>query len=160
MPPLEILIVCSGNICRSPYAAGYLEQRLALLGEDAARLHSAGTLGIVGSPPSPETLDLAREAGFDLGSHRSKGVSFERVDEADLILVMEKGHRLALAAMFPEDLDKVHLLSEFHPSVKGTARPPDIFDPIGLSPEDYRRCFALIRDSVDGFLASRVAHRG
>jgi hypothetical protein len=46
----------------------------------------------------------------------------------------------------------VHLLSEFHPSVSDPTRAPDIFDPIGLPVEDYRRCFALVRNCIDAFV--------
>ena len=154
---MDILVVCSGNICRSPYAAEYLRNVLSARRGDGWAIWSAGTLGIVGSPPSPETLRLARERGLDLSTHRSQGVTYERVDEADLVLVMEERHRASLLERYPEDREKFHLLSEFHPAVRDRSRPPDIFDPIGLPLEDYRRCFDLLRDSLDGFVASAVA---
>jgi len=156
---MEILVVCSGNICRSPYAAGYLRFRLQSLGENGHGVDSAGTLGIMGSPPSPETLQVAQESGFELKEHRSKGVTFEGVDEADVILVMEDLHRSELAQRYPEDQDKIHLLSEFHPAIKEPSRAPDIFDPIGLPLEEYRRCFSLVRDAVDGYLTSGYLQR-
>jgi protein-tyrosine phosphatase len=146
-----ILFVCSGNICRSPYAEGYLRHRL---GDRAGfRVVSAGTLGIHGGPASPETVRLAEESGFDLRGHRSRGVTYEAVDEADRILVMEDAHRRALLVRYPEDGHKVRLLSEYHPSVGQPAAAPDIFDPIGRPLDDFRQCFRLIRDSVEGLLA-------
>jgi protein-tyrosine phosphatase len=157
---VEILVVCSGNICRSPYAEGYLRLRLARAGRPDVSIRSAGTLGIVGSPPSPETLTLAAEAGFDLAGHRSAALAYDRVDEADVILVMEEAHRRAIAGRYPEDAGKVRLLSAFHPGARGMPRVPDIFDPIGMPMAEYRRCFQLLRDSLDGFLRDRLGLGG
>jgi len=151
---MQILVVCSGNICRSPYAARYLVHRLHTLGKDGSEIDSAGILGIMGSPPSPETVQVAQELGFEVESHRSKGVTFDLVDEADVILVMEELHRSSLVERYPEAEEKVHLLSEFHPAIKDPSRAPDIFDPIGLPLEEYQRCFSLVREAVEGFLAS------
>jgi len=159
---VDVLVVCSGNICRSPYAEGYLRHHLAARpGRGAAvGVRSAGTLGIVGSPPSPETVALAREAGFDLSAHRSRALEFDLVDEADAILVMEHAHREEIEARYPEDADKVHLLSEFHPEATGLARPPDIFDPIGLPLSEYRRCFRLVSESLERFVRERLRSLG
>jgi protein-tyrosine phosphatase len=152
--PQDILVVCSGNICRSPFAEGYLRMRLTESKRDNVQVRSAGTLGIVGSPASDHTQELAKEAGFSLDAHRSSGVTFDLVDEAGVILVMEEAHRQELTRLFPEGADRVHLLSEYHPSVTEPSRAPDIFDPIGMSAEDYGRCFALVRVCIDGFLSS------
>ena len=153
MQAQDLLVICSGNICRSPFAQGYLRWRLAQLGQQHVGVQSAGTLGIVGSPASSETIALAQEAGFDLSEHRSRAVTFDAMDEAGIILVMEEAHRRELARLFPEEAERVHLLSEFHVSVNDPAQAPDIFDPIGLPVEDYRRCFDLVRDCIDTFLA-------
>ena len=152
MPVQDILVICSGNICRSPFAEGYLRLRLAQRGRQHVQVQSAGTLGIVGSPASSDSIALAQEVGFDLSEHRSRAVTFDAVDEAGIILVMEKAHRRELTRLFPEEAERVHLLSEFHPAVSDPARAPDIFDPIGLPVEDYRRCFALVRDCIDTFV--------
>ena len=153
-----ILFLCSGNICRSPYAEGYLRHRLG--GDGGARVGSAGTLGIQGSPASTETSRLARESGFDLSGHRSRGMTFDAVDEADQILVMEDAHRRELMDRFPEGAHKVRLLSEYHPSVSDRSSAPDIFDPIGRPFEDFRQCFRLIRDSIDGLIEAGLGADG
>ena len=87
---------------------------------------------------------------------RSKALHYDRVDEADIILVMEAAHRREIASRYPEDAGKVRLLSEFHPAAKGLPQPPDIFDPIGLPLSEYRRCFQLVRDGLDGFLRQQL----
>ncbi len=152
MPVQDILVICSGNICRSPFAEGYLRLLLGQRKRQDVRVQSAGTLGIVGSRASSDSMALAREAGFDLSEHRSRAVTFDAVDEAGIILVMERAHRRELARLFPDETERVHLLSEFHPSVSDPARAPDIFDPIGLPVEDYRRCFALVRVCIDALV--------
>ncbi len=152
MPVKDVLVVCSGNICRSPFAEGYLRMKWAQRDQPEIQVQSAGTLGIVGSPASSDTLVLAKEVGFDLSEHRSRAVTLDVVDEAACILVMENAHRRELIRLFPETAERVHLLSEFHPSVSDPARAPDVFDPIGLPLEDYRRCYALIRDCIEAFV--------
>lgn len=153
-----VLFVCSGNICRSPFAEGYLRHRLGD-GVDI-RAASGGTLGIEGSPASPETLRIAREMGFDLSRHRSRGLTLDRVDEADWVLVMEEQHRRTLSARYPEDAHKVSLLSAYHPSVRDAETIPDIFDPIGRPFADFRQCFGLIQASIDGFRVRELERRG
>jgi len=153
----SVLFVCSGNICRSPFADGYLQHVLA--DSNLTRVGSAGTLGIEASPASPETVRLAKDAGFDLTRHRSRGITLDLLDDADWVLVMESAHRRTLQARYPEALHKVHLLSEYHPSVQDAAAAPDIFDPIGRPFEDFRQCFGLIQAAVDGFAGRELGRR-
>ncbi|MDO5682938.1 MAG: protein tyrosine phosphatase [Propionibacteriaceae bacterium] len=93
---LSIVFVCTGNICRSPYA----ERRAASL----SRIHrfaSAGTRAVVGSPMDAFMAAEARERGADPRGFSSKQVSWDLLDAADLILTAESGQRSWLLSDWP-----------------------------------------------------------
>lgn len=146
---MNILIVCSGNICRSPMADIYLRHRLGLK-NNAYTVSSAGTLGIQDDRADVQAVSVvASEAGLDLSTHITRGITRESVEEADLILVMEKRHRRYLATLYPGHVKKVQLLSAYVPRGLGLARGDDIFDPVGMEREAFRQCFHLIRSCLD-----------
>ena len=98
---IEILTVCTGNICRSPLAAQMLATRLADL---APHVHSAGTRARDGHPMTPEAADLARGTGVtgDLSAaHRSRFLTEAHLGSPDLILAMDRDHRRAVAELAP-----------------------------------------------------------
>ena len=67
---MKALVVCSGNICRSPMVEAYLRHRLARSGLSHVVVSSAGTLGIQGAPASPEAIVAMEEIGIDLTACR------------------------------------------------------------------------------------------
>lgn len=88
--PIEILVLCTANICRSPVAEGLLRERLRQAGVPA-RVSSAGFLR-PGSPASQHSAELAAELGLDLSEHRSRRVSAASLAGADLLLAMARAH--------------------------------------------------------------------
>ena len=81
----QLLVVCHGNMCRSPYAAARLAARLPL---DGWHVFSAGTDAVEGGPVTPQTLRVAAEFGVDLSAHRSRPVDLDQVRYSGLILTM------------------------------------------------------------------------
>ena len=119
------------------------------------RVSSGGTLGIVDDPAATASIAvMSQECEIDLSSHRSRGLNREIVEDADVILVMDASHRRYLQTIYPAHVPKVRLLSDFAPRGSGVSRGGDIFDPVGMEPEAFRRCFRLIRACVDGFVES------
>lgn len=109
----SILVVCTGNICRSPIAEGLLRAELARrFGQAAPRVSSAGTAGWEGSPATPEGVDAAGELGVDISGHRGRKVRGEMTREADLIVCMAGGHRDRLVAGLPELAGRTFTLKE------------------------------------------------
>jgi protein-tyrosine-phosphatase len=144
--PESLLFVCTGNICRSPFA----ERKAArLLEEEHGRrlvISSAG-IHVETSLPSPENAVLAgRDFRVDLVDHRSRRVTEELVDDHDMILCMEAGHTRALWDLFPDHRHKFHLLPLFERpgDGRGSYHLYNIEDPYGHPLDRYRECFRQI----------------
>lgn len=136
--PIRLLMVCSGNICRSPMAAGLGRALAEPLGLDV-EVASAGTLGIVGQPADPKATAVCREIGIDVSGHVSQGVTPELLAWADHVLVMELEHAVFVRSLAPDlGEDKVVLLG----SLTGSG---DIADPIGSW---FKGPFRAARDEI------------
>jgi protein-tyrosine-phosphatase len=108
-----ILVVCTGNICRSPIAEGLLKaELLRRFGDGAPHVSSAGTAGWEGSPATPEGVDAAAELGVDISTHRARKVRGELLREADLIVCMAGEHRDRLTVQLPEVAGRTFTLKE------------------------------------------------
>src|SRR5262245_18256891 len=108
-----ILIVCTGNVCRSPIAEGLLRAALqARLGPNAPAVSSAGTMGLSGSPPDPNSIDAAAERGVDISAHRARELSVDDVEAATLILGMSADHDREVVASAPEAASRTFTLKE------------------------------------------------
>ncbi len=145
---MRILVVCSGNTCRSPLAAAMLAERIAGHPELAGTtVTSAGTSAWPGAPASDGSLLVALERGIDLSSHRSRPLSAEMVHTADMVLVMGEAHRRRVAEF--GGANRTHLVSSFG-SDTGTA---DVPDPFGGSVEAYRATADAFDPMLDGVIA-------
>lgn len=89
-PDLHVLVVCTGNLCRSPMAAAMLEARLRQRGVDAV-VESAGFV-TEGKRASFPAVELLAERGIDLAAHRSRRVGALDLSRPDLVLCMERRH--------------------------------------------------------------------
>lgn len=92
---IDVLFVCTGNICRSPMAEGFLQRRLSDVAagqpDGRVRIHSAGTRATLGSSPR-EVLSAAADFGVDLSAHRSRQLDSALLAEADLVIGMAREH--------------------------------------------------------------------
>jgi protein-tyrosine phosphatase len=108
-----ILVVCTGNICRSPIAEGFLRAELARrFGEGGPDVSSAGTAGWQGSPATDEGVRAAGELGVDITGHRARKLRGEMIRGSDLILAMATGHRDRVVAQVPEAAGRTFTLKE------------------------------------------------
>lgn len=142
-----ILLVCTGNSCRSVMAAGLLKKMLK--GKGDYKIITAGTATVKGIRPTAEALQVMSEQGVDVSNHQSSPLSDEMIDEADLILVMEKMHKENILMRRLNADNKVHLLTEFgRKELEDKLVDPNIPDPIGKSLEFYRKVFDIIKESA------------
>lgn len=128
----EILVVCTGNICRSPLAEVLLrEEARRRLGRDApVRVRSVGVHGLDGRPAVPQMLDEATSRGADLSAHRAAAVRPDDVHGADLVLAMTESHRRRLLQMVPAANERVFTLKELVRLLDAVDAPDD-HGPVG-----------------------------
>jgi protein-tyrosine phosphatase len=108
-----ILVVCSGNICRSPIAEGLLRRALEHRLHDAAPVvGSAGTIAVDGAPAMPESVEAARERGVDIRTHAARTLTPALIDGADLIVGMAAEHRDAIGVLVPGASARTFTLKE------------------------------------------------
>ena len=105
----DIVIVCTGNTCRSVMAEGYLIKRLRDIGRADINVSSAGTAALPGAGPSRGAESLMNERGIDISAHESHPITVDILRKADIILVMEEHQRESVLSIFPAALDKLYL---------------------------------------------------
>ena len=140
-----IVIVCTGNTCRSPMAETLLREQLRqkLGSEDAVRVLSAGVAAGAGSGASPQAVEVMGTRDLDLTGHSSRPLDDAVMNVADLILTMTRGHRAAILAAWPNMQDRVHTLRRDG---------GDITDPVGMPVEVYQSCSEQIDQELTAWL--------
>ncbi len=108
----RILMVCVGNICRSPMAEGELRHRLSSRGI-AAVVESAGLHALVGRPADEIAQALMGERGIDIAQHRARQLTPELIRSFELILVMEAEQQREVESIMPGARGRVHRLGRW-----------------------------------------------
>lgn len=148
---VRVLIVCMGNICRSPMAEGVLLQRLAtrqlLL---PVEVDSAGTHSYhEGAPPDPRAQSAALRRGVDISKLRARRVEAVDFIRFDLLLVMDEDNRAALLETAAEEYHaKIRLLLEFAPE----RTPRNVPDPYYGGSVGFERVLDMVEESMAGLL--------
>jgi len=157
MPTRRILIVCTGNICRSPMGEGLLRAAIGRdpqLGGRGIEVRSAGIHGWEGAPASELAVEVMRERGVEISGHRSQPLSEELIEWADVVLTMTAAQNAWIRHVFPGTDGKVMRVSEY----SGTAG--DVEDPYGGDRAEYARCADFLTALIPGILArlARTIH--
>ena len=147
--------VCTGNTCRSPLAEGMFRKLLAeslqcSLDEVVDRgylVESAGLAAAMGSPASPESVELLRNRGVDLSQHASQPLTTQIVEASDHIFTMTNGHRDAILGYRPDLAETVQVLRRDG---------GDVVDPIGGGMGEYQRCEQEIEESLRAIIDSHI----
>ena len=108
----NVLMVCLGNICRSPLAEGILKSKVD---PDTVYVDSAGTGGYhIGNSPDPRSIEVARNHGLDIEKQRCRQFSSADFENFDLIYAMDRSNYANIVALAssPTEKDKVKLLLE------------------------------------------------
>ena len=132
----KILVVCVGNICRSPSGEYLLKNLLP-----NKHIASAGVGALVGKPADKMATVVAAENGISLEGHVAQQLTSELCRDYDLILVMEKGHIEAVSNIAPEARGKTMLFGQW-------IGQKDIPDPYRQSREAFDHAYGLIEDAA------------
>ncbi len=131
----HVLFVCTGNVCRSPFAEYYAR---ALWADNDVTISSAGTHALVGHTATSLMVEVGEARGLDLAPHRAQ--SLESVDPPDLVLCMELHHLEAASHTFPGLPEgAIRLLVD-----------TGIADPYGRPMDAYERSVGIITRGIDG----------
>jgi protein-tyrosine phosphatase len=147
----SILVVCYGNVCRSPYLQ-------AVLGRDlpAVKVISAGLAG-PDRPVPAHSLTLAARRGIDLSAFRSRPLGRARAREMDLVIVMDSAQRSHVARVFGVSPERIIVAGDLDPKLSPTRA---IADPWGKSQEAFAESFdRLDRCATTISTLIRYSHR-
>jgi low molecular weight protein-tyrosine phosphatase len=170
-----VIVVCTGNVCRSPIAEGLLRRATKRRPVDApVTVSSAGTAGWEGSPATPDAVEAAAERGVDISGHVAARLRPGMAADADLVLCMAGEHRDLIVRDEPEAAGRTFTLKELvrlleggaraapTPAARiaaaararagdpGTPRPDeDIADPLGLPLDGYRAIASELDASIE-----------
>ncbi|MBE3576615.1 MAG: low molecular weight protein arginine phosphatase [Limnochordales bacterium] len=109
----RILLICTGNTCRSSMAEVYLRHLLQERGVTGVEVTSAGLAAFEGAPATPQAVQVMKEEGLDLASHRAHRLAAADVMRADLILTMTSDQKRALLGQYPQASGRVFALLEY-----------------------------------------------
>ena len=150
----RILLVCTGNICRSPTAEGVLRAKLQRAGlQDQVRVESAGTQGYhADEPPDVRAVHAAAQRGYQIGSLRARPVRPADFTIFDWLLAMDQSHMdWLLKRSPPQSAGRIALLMPIARQHPGAHEVPD---PYYGGPAGFEHVLDLLEDACEG-----VVHR-
>ncbi|TYA71479.1 low molecular weight protein-tyrosine-phosphatase [Seonamhaeicola marinus] len=141
----KILMVCLGNICRSPLAEGILKSKLS---PDTAIVDSAGTANYhSGSQPDRRSIAVARKHGLDISKQQARQFIVEDFDDFDQIYVMDQSNyqNVIKLARSNSDAEKVHMiLNLVHPNQNF-----DVPDPYYGGDRGFENVYQMLDEACD-----------
>lgn len=136
----NILVVCQGNICRSPVAEAMLKQLMP-----KKSIQSAGLTAMSGHGVDVTAAEFANASGLDVSAHQARQITGELIQWADLILVMSQNQRSQLGKMAPEAMGKTMLLGHWiHAPGTRANNGQDIPDPYKKSRDVFEHTHKLL----------------
>lgn len=152
---MRVLVVCLGNICRSPAGEAALREAAAEAGLDMV-VESAGTgPWHVGQPPDPQIRAAGRRAGLMVDGCGRQITAAAELEEYDLILAMDRSNLQTLRRIAPHLADRIHLYRGFDPAADRDEAP----DPYGRSDSAFDEIVTIVRSGAAGIVgAIRAGH--
>lgn len=141
----QVLIVCTGNTCRSPMGEAILRSILPNDLSDQVTVSSAGSGASEGNPATAYAVEVVAARGLELSKHRSRPLTAKLIREADLVLGMEPSHIAFARDLAPDAADRIRLVTE-HGAEGGASE--GVRDPIYGGPDDYVDTFNRIRSHM------------
>ncbi|MCD9467702.1 low molecular weight phosphotyrosine protein phosphatase [Photobacterium iliopiscarium] len=136
----KILVVCVGNICRSPSGERILQAKFPNKQITSAGIATVKS-GLAGQAANKMAAEVALAHGYSLDGHQAQQLTSELCCDYDLILVMEKGHIDAVSSIAPEARGKIMLFGQW-------IGQQDIPDPYRQSKEAFDHAYELIENAA------------
>lgn len=136
----SVLVVCVGNLCRSPMAEGLLRGAFSVAPALPIMVSSAGLQAPGGLPAAVYAVEVMRRYGTDIDAHRSRPLTAELCAQFDLILTMDRSLRSEIIRRFPNASGKVFTLDE-----------QPVPDPFGRPEPVFVDCYHQIARAIDGW---------
>jgi protein-tyrosine phosphatase len=127
----RIIVVCTGNICRSPLAEAMLRQRFS---SSEVEICSAGIAALVNHPADPMAQQLAAENGLDISAHRARQATQEMLTSMDLILTMDQTHNTWIGSRFPQLQGRTYKIGRWRKNF-------DVADPFRKPKQAFQQAF-------------------
>ncbi len=144
----SVLVVCHGNIIRSPMAAALLRRYLAASCCTSISVSSAGTCVNPGSGADARAMELSREFGVSLEGHQAQSLTASLVEGNDLILVMDYRNEAEVLCRYPDAISKVFMVKSL--GEQNQSRSVEIPDPYSGTMADVRQCFETLKSQTEG----------
>lgn len=152
---MKILMVCLGNICRSPIAEGILRHKLRVMKNEDVQTDSAGTSNFhVGEQPDSRMRMTAVKNGMDISDLRARQFVQSDFDEFDLIYAMDNANKMDILKLARNDADRAKvklILDEIYPSENR-----EVPDPYYGGDEGFQQVFDMLDDATDQLIARYI----
>ena|SRR3990167_745544 len=139
----NVLIICIGNICRSPIAEALLASRLKDSHPDV-KVSSAGLGALVGRPADPISVELMQARSIDISLHRGRQATHELIFSSELILTMTTDQQQQIEKMYPNTKGRVHRIGKWDEF--------DIPDPFKRPRVIFEQTLVLIEQGIETWL--------
>jgi len=157
--PVKVLLICMGNICRSPTAHAVFRHLVHEQGlSDAIEIDSAGTHAYhIGNPPDSRSMQTARKRGIDMSDLRARQVDLGDFYHYDYLIAMDDYNLSLLQEMAPSDMaHKLSLFLSFAPHLNQREVP----DPYYGGAEGFNLVFDMVQQASEGLLAHLTTRLG
>ena len=146
---MKVMFICTGNICRSAMAEGYLKKRVQEEKIDV-QVCSSGIYAEDGAKATHLAEEAMRKYGIDLSEHRATNTHNSKIKQMDIILCATTSHKQILTEMYPDLKEKIYTIKEY--AYGNIDESKDINDPWGYDITVYRHCAKELVEAIEKIL--------
>lgn len=146
---MNIMFVCTGNICRSAMAHWLMKKKIEDLNIEDIKVYSCGIYAETGDIPTFEAIETMEDYDVDLKQHRATNIIDSNIKQMDLILCATNIHKIQVISICPEVKDKTYTMKEYVGYDEEGHDKINIKDPWGYGIGTYRACVNEIEKCLD-----------